>query len=96
MADYTLGTPVRVIATWKVDGVLTDPTAVILRYRHSTKPETVDTFGEPGSIVVKDSAGTFYADIDPDEPGTWLFRWEGTGPAKGATEGSFTVKSIFS
>lgn len=96
MADsYVLGTPVRVSATWTVDGTATDPTTVKLRYRRDGRAETVDTYGGAESIITRVSAGSYRADIVPDHVGKWLYRWEGTGAATGASEGSFTVTSIY-
>ena len=95
MASYTLGTPVTVSVSFTVDSVATDPTTVILRYRRRGKPETTDTYGGGGSIITKTAVGSYQARIDPGEEGEWEYRWEGTAPAKGASEGTFTVTSSY-
>ena len=96
MSDYTLGTLVRVSATWTVSGTPTDPSTVVLRYIHEGQNgEMVDTYLGPGSLIVRDSAGTFHADIDPDGLGDWRYRWEGGGAAKAAADGEFRVISSY-
>lgn len=75
----------------QVDSVDTDPSALTfellspqgnrVRYVYATDAE-----------LIKDSAGDYHVDYVLDEPGTWHWRWEGTGTAPGVEEGSVQVK----
>ncbi len=44
----------------------------------------------PGDITL-DAAGNLSYLLLGDVAGAWLYRWEGTGAANGAAEGSFSV-----
>lgn len=101
MDEYTLGTPITVSATWQVAGVDTDPDAVTLKVRkrheglEQPTAEQVYTHGEAGSPITKVATGQYEAVITPASTGRWLYRWEGTGAAKGASEGAFRITSTY-
>ena len=87
---YIAGDLVRVSAVFTVAGAATDPT--IVRCKHKTPGGTTVTWVYlTDNQVVRDSVGVFRADIDANAAGTWNFRWEGTGVAQGAAQGSFEV-----
>lgn len=72
-------------------GVATDPTTVMLRWkagRHGE--ETVWIYGTDAEVV-RDSAGTFHADITVTEALPYFYRWEGTGTVQAAEASAFLV-----
>lgn len=88
---HDVGDVVRVEAEFDLVGVPTDPTTVTIKVRHPSGAIDTDVFGEPGSAVVRDSAGRFHYDIAVDEPGVWHYRWIGTGAAAAAHENRIVV-----
>jgi hypothetical protein len=96
MADINPGDVVRVSTSpgfKNAAGVLTDPTAVTLRWRiHQDETEWVYGTDEE---VAKDSTGLYHADIPVTVAGPYWFRWEGTGAVKAAEEGSFRAVTKF-
>lgn len=94
MDEITLGNLVTMTASFTVSDVATDPTVVTLRYRRRGAAETTVIYTS-GSIITKTAVGQYTALIDPDSTGQWRYRWEGTAPAKGASEGAFTVISDY-
>ena len=96
MGSYVKGEPVRITATFDVDGVPTDPAGVTIRVRPYLEVESSKTYpGDPE--VVRVSAGVFYRDVSTTAgpEGTWYYRAEGTTPAEGVAEGNFLVSSAF-
>ena len=87
---YIVGDLVRVSATFIVAGALTDPTIVRCKYKNPAGTTTTWVYLTDNQVV-KDGTGQFRADIDVSSAGTWNFRWEGTGVAQGAAQGSFEV-----
>lgn len=88
---YQPGDTVRLDTTFKVADVLTDPTVVTLTYRSPSGTSTTLTYGVDAALV-KDSTGTYHADIAVSAAGRWDWRWTGTGTAAGIDEGTFTVE----
>jgi hypothetical protein len=86
----TVGDLVRITGTFSVAGVATDPTTVTLKVR--TPSGAVSTYTYAGGGVTKDATGVYRRDVSATEPGRWLYRWEGTGTAEAAEEGSFDVE----
>ena len=93
MSRYTRGQQARVSATFRVAGIATDPGTVTLRVQHGAVVQPARTFA--GGSITKDATGMYHADIDLDAEGRWSYRFEGTAPAIGAGEGSFSVRSEF-
>lgn len=93
--SYVLGNLVRVtFSVTDSDGVAADPTAVTLRVKRQSDAEAVYTYGVD-AIVVKDAVGEYHADLDPNQPGWWRWRWEATGSVEAAAEGMFEVTTSF-
>lgn len=90
--EYHRGQVVRVTGTFTVGGTATDPTTITIKYRDPDELETSDTFGDPGSDVVKDATGVYYLDITASKTGSWWYRVEGTGNAAAGAEDTFFVK----
>lgn len=86
------GDTVTLDTTFKVDDVLTDPTAVTLTVRAPDGTQTAYVYLTDAEVV-KDSTGTYHADIVVDAAGIWAWEWEGTGAAAGVDEGTFTVEA---
>ena len=90
-------TLVRVDAVWRVpataSGTPTDPTTVSLQIRlpGGTLVSSVYGGATDAGTIVKDSTGRYHADYLPLTVGTHRYRWEGTGAAYAAGEGSFAV-----
>jgi hypothetical protein len=82
MEIVILGDTVKVILTFEVDGVLTDPTTVTLR----VKPPTGATSAYTGADLDHVSDGAFAKRIVLDAVGDWWLRGEGTGVAAGVVE----------
>jgi hypothetical protein len=77
-----------------VAGVLTDPTAVKLKWRAAGGPTTTWVY-LTDSQVVKDSVGVYHADIPVTMAGLHYFRLEGTGAVVAAEESTFSVGTYF-
>lgn len=97
MNEYTRGELIRTTVLFKapdVNGVLqlTDPTAVNFEYRTpQSGTTTLATYGV-GPVVIKDTTGTYHADIPTAvETGEYWYRWEGTGACQTAVESSFYI-----
>ena len=102
--SYDEGSLVRISTSppfQNLSGVNTDPTDVYLEWQilpqsgvwsatttwHFQPPSTSVT----GSIV-RDSTGTFHADLDTTgQPGLWTYRWRGEGAIQAVFDGSFYV-----
>ena len=93
---YTLGTMVTADVVFAVDGVPADPTAFDLVVARPDNDDTVyhwpDPPGPQGPIV-RDSAGTFHADLLTDVKGIWTYRFVSSGTGTTAAEGTFQVVS---
>lgn len=82
--NYDLGDVVRLEAAFSdADGNPADPTEVVLRVKGST----VVTY-TPTRVLI----GLYRYDFQPDEPGMYRYRFEGTGAVRAAGEGSFFVR----
>lgn len=81
---FDVGSALRSTATFKVSGALTDPSTVTFKYKKPDGSTATWTYG--GGQIVKSSTGVYYTVLSLDASGTWVYRWEGTGTAKGAKE----------
>lgn len=93
MASYTLGTPVRMTASYALEGVPMDPGAVTWRVRTGGSEAVYTNATTPA--VVRDDVGEYHLIIVPETEGTHFWRAEGTPPAEGAVEGNFLVGSAY-
>lgn len=75
-------------------GVPTDPDTVTVQWRRRGSPPTTWVYGTDPEVI-RDSVGTFHADIPVAKAGTYYFRWAGTGDVAAAEEGSFTAVTKF-
>ena len=72
-----------------VDGVLTDPTTIVLKVKDPSG--TTDVYTYASAQVERDATGQYHRDIAIDEPGTWHWRWEGAGAIVAVDEDFFYV-----
>ncbi len=95
MSDYIVGQLVRLSAAFTdAAGAAADPDTVTLRHRPMSVPgATLQTEIDPGegTVIGRDGVGQYHADISMDDPGTYYWRWESTGDAQAAAQGSFSV-----
>lgn len=91
--NYTRNTGVRCTGTFVVSNVLTDPSVVTIKILDPNNTQTTYVYGTDSQVAKSPSVptGSFYIDVYPTVAGTWQYRFEGTGPASGAAEGSFYV-----
>lgn len=83
-AQYDIGDKITLEASFTDAGVLVDPTTVSCIVRSPSDEITErDVTGE---------AGHYTAEIEPNEAGTWWYRFEGTGAYQAAEEGEFAVR----
>ncbi len=87
---YDVGDLARVSATFKRGAAFDDPTTVTLKIRKGDGASATYTYAL--GQVTRDSLGIFHADISLDVPGTWVYRWEGTGPTQAAGQDTFVVQ----
>jgi hypothetical protein len=83
---YTVGQLIRLTGTFRVGGVLTDPTTVVCTVEQPDATLTLPT-------VVQDSTGVYHADVAPTQKGEHIQRWVGTGGCQAASEASVMVDS---
>ena len=90
-----VGSRPQFIGTFTVNGVRTDPTAVVFKIQDPSGNETTYTYGVDAALV-KDSTGVYYVFYVMDEGGEWTVRFNGTGADYDAVEYSFNVNaSVF-
>lgn len=71
-----VGNTKQLRATFKVDGVDTDPTSITLTIY---KPSGVQVTATWAGTIVKTATGKFKYDLVQDEAGHWKAKWVGTG-----------------
>lgn len=95
MADYNIGTAVRVTAAFTdVAGAPGDPTGVVFKVRTPAGIETEYVFGVDVAVV-KTGVGAYYFDIYLTTHGTYFYRWVGSGSIIKGFEGSLKVKRSY-
>jgi hypothetical protein len=86
MASYDKGDIVRCHATFYDEtDTLVDPDIVTFKVKRPGGGTFVET-------AERSSTGLYTAEVAPTTEGVWKYRFEGTGDAAGAAEGSFYVK----
>lgn len=89
---YDRGDSVRITAEFRsLSGTLTDPTTVVFKLRSPRGAVTRLEYGVDTALV-RESVGRYYSDVDLNLPGTWCYRWEGTGTLQAAEEGTIVVE----
>lgn len=91
MNIYDTGDQVRIeVRFTDDDGQPADPTVVKLFYA-GPGTETELTY-DGVSTIVREGVGSYYVDIVPQMPGTWRYRWQGSGTVTAAGEERFEVR----
>ena len=89
---YDIGDEIRSTITIKVADVLTDPSSLTFQLRNPQDTVTeLSGFG-PDPLVVKEGTGVYHFDHISSMSGLYHWRWQATGAAVGAAEGSYIVK----
>ena len=86
---YDLDEPFERLATFKVNGALTDPTTVSASVRDPAG--TVTTYAYPSANLLRDSLGIFRLVGTCTKIGRWYYRIVGTGTAAGVEQDYFIV-----
>ena len=92
--SYAPGNTVTLQGTFTdvATGALVDPTTIVCRTRDPAYNEVTYS----GVAVARVSTGVYQTVVTPVLPGTWWYRFEGTGGVVAAAEFKFEVKpSIF-
>ena len=90
MNRYLPNTAVDMIATFKVNNVLTDPTTITFRIKDPLGVRTVYVY-LTNTQLIRDSVGTFRVRHVPVLYGFWFYTFEGTGVAHAPGEKVFYV-----
>lgn len=91
MNAYDRGDLVRLSASFDVDDVATNPTALtfkLLRPDGTTQAYVAGTDAQ----LVHDSTGNYHVDWSAAQEGVHYYRFEGTGAAQAASEQSFVIR----
>lgn len=91
MADYQLGSSVRVSAVFVTNGAAVDPTTVNAEVTDPSGDVTTLTYA--GGTITKGSTGNYSLTINANEAGTWKVRCWSTGTGQAAEVTSFHVRS---
>lgn len=88
MSEFTQGDVARLSLTVAdIDGAAVAPSALALMLQLPSGAQTAAT-------VTAEGVGQYYSDVEFDEPGVYIYRWESTGTYKGAVEGEiFVIKT---
>jgi len=81
-------------ASFAVDDVPTDPTAVTFKWRIGTGSVTTYTYGV-GSEITKTGTGEYQVQLSVATAGRWYGRWAGTGTPAAASEVTFGAWTNF-
>ena len=82
---YFIGDGFRLVGTFTVGGVATDPTTVVFQLRDPDEIIITYTYGVDAEVV-KDSTGVYHLDVVVSKPLTWWYRIVGTGTCIAALE----------
>jgi uncharacterized protein YfaS (alpha-2-macroglobulin family) len=85
------GDTMHLRATFKKDGVPTDPTTIALSIM--TPAGAVTTYTHAAAQITKDATGIYSKDVAVPTEGTWRWRWVGTGTVGAASEGKVRVRT---
>lgn len=92
MNIYDVGDLVKVSAVFSDEyGSAIDPAEVRLAYRTPAGVTTTLLYGTDAAVV-RDSVGTYHANINATAAGTWRYRWFSSGTGQAAEEDKFYVR----
>jgi hypothetical protein len=91
MTIYDVGDSVRLDVDFTdLDGAAADPTAISLVIRNPKGVRATYTYA--GGHVTRTGTGAYYYDTTANEPGTWHYKWTGTGALVVGEQGRFEVR----
>jgi hypothetical protein len=70
--------------------VAADPTTITLQIGTPAGVNTTYTYGV-GQTIQKTATGSYYAEIEATEAGTWRWYWRGTGAVKAGRAGTYEI-----
>lgn len=89
MPSWIVGEVARLSVTvTDTAGAATDPASVVLKIKSPAGVVSNQTY--PGTVI-RSGAGVFVFDLLLTEKGKWLYRWETSAPAPGASQGDLAV-----
>ena len=88
---YEPGVSVRLTGQFRSQGVLGDPTSIVLKVKDPLG--TTTTYDYALAEVTREDTGVYYVDVVPSTPGRWFYRWLATGALVGSVEESFRVRN---
>jgi hypothetical protein len=89
--SYDLNDTARLSVNFKVNGVLTNPTAITATVRKPSGTTTVYTTATSPAIV-NDGTGLYHLDITADQARQWAYKFVGTGTAADTGPGVFYTR----
>ena len=91
MATYDKGSTVKIYTSsvFSVSGVATDPTTVTLLVEDPNGTETTYTYAL--GQITKAATGSYYKEITMSTPGTWHYKWIGTGACAAVDKGELYI-----
>lgn len=76
---YDVGDLIRCSGAFTdASSVAVDPTVITFKFKNPSETITTYVFGVNAELV-KDSVGNYHADVDVNDRGAWLYRFEGSG-----------------
>lgn len=82
--SYPIGDGFRLVGTFTVDDINTDPTTVVFSLLDPDDIQTDYTYGVDPEVV-KDAVGIYHLDVTVSKPHTWYYKIVGTGACIAAT-----------
>lgn len=83
--SYSVGDLIRITGTFtSAAGSATDPGTVIAKYRDPAGTVTTLIYLTDAALQ-KESTGVYYVDIDANQVGHWLYRFDSTGSGQAAS-----------
>lgn len=93
-ATYDIGDEVTATVGFEAGGLDTDPTTVQFFLQNPAGVETSYTYNVDATVQ-RDDVGDYHADIEPNLPGLWRWRFVGSGNMDAVLLGAFYVRSAF-
>jgi hypothetical protein len=90
--EYYIGQTIRITGTFSVAGTPTDPDTVTLTVKNPAGDETEYTYA--AAQVAKSSTGVYYANVQLNKAGRWVYQWEGSGAVPASTQKVVICKAL--
>lgn len=86
-----IGETITLRATFRANGLPTDPSTVTLKVRDPSGD--VEEYTDGAAELTKENTGVFSKTLSPDKAGTWSYVWEGTGAVDAINTNRFVVEA---